>query len=377
MTPIFIKKAPPQRPEDDEANSVTTACTSSQSADAGDFVLSETGTSRRIVRSKIVVNPHDPASGVEVSVLHRRKRPNEGWQDVPSVPLSSLKAGEGYRLNLNCAETRKLFERLQSLFEVSRAKGVTPGKKKWVVGEAEKVIKDVSPDVAAAIRKMAAKQYPREVWNYVAEAEPDLLTKLSYARVQLDREEVLKRFKAGLKEAQAESFWQGFFKKNTWIFGYGLDYRFLKMVADQPNLGGTSITGEGAQISDFLESTEGVSKFTVLVEIKKPDTPLLGKRCRTGVWNVSGDLTAAVIQLLSACRALEKVADAPQNAAILNAGGLSTVQPSGILVVGNTKELDSPEKKASFEVLRKSMHGPTILGFDELYERARFILARQ
>ncbi len=71
--------------------------------------------------------------------------------------------------------------------------------------------------------------------------------------------------------------------------------------------GGMAVTGKGAQKGDFLQRTEAEIKFTVLVEIKKPDTPLLGKEeYRNGAHELGKDLTGGVSQVQANCQKWEK-----------------------------------------------------------------------
>lgn len=56
-----------------------------------------------------------------------------------------------------------------------------------------------------------------------------------------------------------------------------------------------------------------------------------------------------------------------------------TVVPRQILVIGHLKQLEengaiNQEKAQSFELFRRSIAGLEVLTFDELYERARFIV---
>jgi hypothetical protein len=51
-----------------------------------------------------------------------------------------------------------------------------------------------------------------------------------------------------------------------------------------------------------------------------------------------------------------------------------THEPKGILVIGNTNQLNSFEKRNSFELYRQNVHNPEIITFDELLERAKFIV---
>src|SRR5438067_9432697 len=51
-----------------------------------------------------------------------------------------------------------------------------------------------------------------------------------------------------------------------------------------------------------------------------------------------------------------------------------TIQPKGILVIGHTNKLADPSQRNTFELFRRNVVNPEILTFDELYERAKFIV---
>ena len=114
----------------------------------------------------------------------------------------------------------------------------------------------------------------------------------------LQRKKRLKEFEHALAQWAPESHWQDFFERNKWIFGYGLNYVILTMEG-HPYVGGKQVTQKGGQIPDFLGITGGEVKFTVLVEIKAPATPLLGgkEEIRKGAWSLSQDLTGALAQI--------------------------------------------------------------------------------
>ena len=176
-----------------------------------------------------------------------------------------------------------------------------------------------------------------------------------------------------------ESWWQEFFEKNTWIFGYGLKYVFLSTKQEQPHYGGVAVNGRGGQKGDYLVASEGVLRFTTLVEIKTPCTPLLSgnQEIRNGAWSFSKDLTDAISQIQANKAMWEKEGSRkPENMDNLERNNDTyTVSPSGIIVIGDLSEIkDSRSKRESFERFRKSLTGVEIITFDELHERACFIV---
>ena len=66
------------------------------------------------------------------------------------------------------------------------------------------------------------------------------------------------------------------------------------------------------------------------------------------------------------------------NAKKLESQKIYTVEPKGILVIGNTKEFKNNESQlCCFELFRRNIQNPEIITFDELYERAKFIVSNQ
>ncbi len=100
----------------------------------------------------------------------------------------------------------------------------------------------------------------------------------------------------GITIGQQEKAWQHFFMKNEWIFGYGLDYRFLSILQREAHIAAEDVAGRDGSIADFLL---GATDFTVLVEVKKPGTRLFDeRRNRAGSWKLSAELIDAVSQIL-------------------------------------------------------------------------------
>lgn len=349
--------------------------TSNQSAIGSYKVLAESGTTRLILHYDAIDNPKNPEARIKIDLIHQRKSPKGTWEDSPSLPLSSLRAGERFKLHLHSATTLNLYKQLGNLYAAVRAGKIGQGLTKRIVGDPNEIIK-TDAKRAEIIRHLLAKGFSQEIWNELIRTDPDLATRLSYARIHAERAAILKSFQTNLTANRAEEWWQDFFERNTWIFGYGLNYQILKSVQAQPRYGGLSVTGRGVQKGDYLQRTEAAVKFTVLVEIKRPDTKLLGNdQYRNGAWALGGEVAGGVVQMHANCSAWEKEGSRNEaNQERLTQRGIFTVQPKGILVIGHTNQLNDRQKRSTFEMFRRSMHNPEILTFDELYERAKFIV---
>jgi hypothetical protein len=349
--------------------------TSLQSAAVSDKVLARSKTTRLIVRSEIVGNPNNPDARVKISLIHQRKTLKGNWEDAPAEPLSALKAGEQIKLILHSEPTLELFRHLYNLFTIATKGKIGFGKTSLVVGREAEVIQ-TDAGRAKVIKLLLSKGYSDDIWNEISQTNPDLATRLSYARIQNERRSDLQTFEANLELRQGEWWWEDFFERSKWIFGYGLNYKILKSVQNQPNYGGTNLTGRGAHRGDFLQRTEAFIRFTVLVEIKKPHSGLFGtKQYRSGAWELSEELTGGVSQLQANCSKWEKEGSQTEdNREALSRQRVFTVQPKGILVIGDTNQLADISKRNTFELFRRNVVNPEILTFDELYERAKFIV---
>lgn len=184
-----------------------------------------------------------------------------------------------------------------------------------------------------------------------------------------------------IKDTKPEKVWQQFFKNNEWIFGYGLDYRFLGVLQDEAHTSTEDVAGKDGTISDFLL---GCNMFTVLVELKRPDTPLFDTaKNRAGSWKLSNELIHGVSQILEqkASWQIKAETNAPNNFA--TNGKLihqRTVDPKSILIIGSDGQFSGTAKEQqikakTFELFRRDSRNIDMLTYDELYERAKFIVS--
>lgn len=178
-----------------------------------------------------------------------------------------------------------------------------------------------------------------------------------------------------------EKVWQHFFKNNQWIFGYGLDYRFQEILQDEVNLNSANLAGKNAVNADFLLAD---NKFTTFVEIKRPDTKLFGeKKNRSNSWKLSTDLYEAHSQILEhkACGQIklsESTREYDENGEEIKQKAYDS---KTILIIGTWKEIElncnAQERKIkekTLELFRQNSKNVEIITFDELYERAKFIV---
>jgi hypothetical protein len=188
------------------------------------------------------------------------------------------------------------------------------------------------------------------------------------------------------KKCSNEALWQKYFEKNPWVFGYGLGYIFLSSLDDrklEQVVQGHSIDSHGKRV-DALMKTKGIISNLCFVEIKTHTTALLeAKPYRSGCWAPSKELAGAIAQVqgtvASAVENLSSRINPSDSEGNPTGEEIYNYQPKSYLVIGSMGEFVSEhgvnkDKLRSFELLRKNTCNPEIITFDELYERAKFIV---
>ncbi|MEN4804396.1 Shedu immune nuclease family protein [Pantoea agglomerans] len=174
-----------------------------------------------------------------------------------------------------------------------------------------------------------------------------------------------------------EPDWQRFFERNEWIFGYGLKYKYLKILQREAHISKTDLNGGNDVITDFLISD---SRYTKIVELKTPETKLFTKRQgRSDTWFLSSELTDAVSQILSQKANWEIES---QNRNHTSDGKLiheESFDTECILIIGSLSSIDGSDrekliKRKTLELYRRNLKNIDILLYDELLERSRYIV---
>lgn len=195
----------------------------------------------------------------------------------------------------------------------------------------------------------------------------------------LGRKDAIEKFDQMLRVSNefSEHEWQAFLERNEWIFGYGLRYKYLSILQRECHVSATDLDGKNSVISDFLLSD---NRFTKLVELKRPDTPLFRTlKNRSESWQLSSDLTDAVSQILCQKASWEHKSYSECHTEDGERITEATCDIDCILLIGTSKQFqgdtkESKIKKRTIELYRRNMRNIEILFFDELLERARFIV---
>lgn len=352
------------------------------------FVLCETPMSRLIFHAQI----HD--SGIRGKIIRqRRESDHDIWSDEKAIPIRTLGKNETINIEVTTEAVSKLYAAINQLADILKQRGVEYGEHSYaVVDPKQAIITDANK--TQIINKLLEKGYSEDFWNGLVDQSPDLATKLSMARVQIVRNKALIIFEQNMEEdkfteykqdigksaSKDETVWQLFFKENEWIFGYGLDYRFYSILQREFHASDTEANGSDGVIVDYLL---GDKKFTTFVELKLPETPLFGKsKNRSGCWRLSDELCEAVSQLLE--QKASGVLKIETSKTLYDENRQQIKQHAYnskvILIIGNWSQLENDEpkvrelKEKTFELYRRELKNIEIITYDELLERAKFIV---
>lgn len=183
-----------------------------------------------------------------------------------------------------------------------------------------------------------------------------------------------------------EAVWQHFFERNSWIFGYGLNYIFtsqLDLKKLEQITSGYSVNSSGKRV-DALMKTRGLISSLCFVEIKTHKTPLLKNNSyRSECWPVSEELSGSIAQLQKTVQ--KAINDIETKLEIDDSSGYPTGElaflylPRAFIIIGCLEEFIgnqgiNEQKYSSFELFRRNLTNPEIITYDELFERAKYIV---
>jgi len=369
-----------------ERDSIRTRSTSKASAIVEDVVLRETSTTRLVFRPTLVDNPSDDSASVHGMFLFQRKSPTEAWEDTETIPLTSLKKDEGFRLDLHASEILELFGALKKLYDLHAVAGVPQGEGEFVrVDERLAAVARMTPEELTALlaaNDAVGSDLLSRLLSWAAQAEDpalavERLLKLSPEGLQALGVAVNVH---GLRSAvqswdanqavAVEEFWQNLLTENTILLEHVFSWP-TAVIKDKAYVGGKSVMNTGGGVVDFLVKNQ-ITKNVALIEIKTPVASLLGSEYRDGVFVPSEDLSGAIAQVLRYRHTLQEDFRSLQ-------AGLSeqceSFAPRCVVIIGNaTEELRLAEQVRSFELFREQFTSVQIITFDELFSRAQNLL---
>lgn len=358
--------------------------TSSQTTKLEEIVLRSGAKSRLVFIPVLVDNPSDPEAGVDGEFLYQR---GAGWIKDKSKKLSNLKSGEGYTLTLKAAELLTLYEGLTDAYSLRRQQGTPQGDKTWIDARltnlgnldygtvADFLASNSNNDksLLSKVIKWLASARAAETARKLVELNPLDLPNLNALIGLGSLKETLKTWQNNQSDGN-EEHWQHLLEERAYVLSQVLSFPLI-VIKGKPYLGGKGVSGKGGKYSDLM-CANALTNSAVIVEIKTPVTRLLAsKPYRESVYGFSDDLCGAISQVLNQrqkyCKHFISLASESPNAPM-------TAGAHCVVIAGNAgKELKGKDNNLSenFELQRQSLHGVTVLTYDELFRKIEDLVA--
>lgn len=236
--------------------------------------------------------------------------------------------------------------------------------KRHKILESDKVIEINDQNFKEIIQQLIDKNYSEDALIKIIEHNFDLAEAIAKSTFQKQREKELNEFKQMLKQNCSDETgkWQPFFERCKWIFGLGLNYKFLLKFKRELKTGLGDEEDKGQSFTDFGLGV--LDEYSILVELKTPDAEIfMASEGDSNTWKISQKLANSLVQVLS-----------QKTAWVSNIKNKFPVDPRCILIYGNTNQIDNEIKKATFEMFRRDSRNIEVITYDELFKRAYYIV---
>jgi len=150
-----------------------------------DFILCEEPMSRLVFHAQI----HN--KGIRGKIIRqRRESASDQWIPEKAIDIRTLEKNETINLSIDTDGIKNLYLAIVKLANILKQRGVEYGENKYAVVDPDQVI-ITDENKARYIKKIIEAGYDEEIWNNLAESNPSLVTKLSYARIQATKKQII------------------------------------------------------------------------------------------------------------------------------------------------------------------------------------------
>src|SRR5258708_482880 len=256
---------------------IRTSSTSDRTSRLDPVVLREGKFSRLVFIPVLVQNEKNPEAGIDGAFVYQRKAAKDTWIDVRTIPLNTLKSGEGYTLRLKSAELLKFYESLKVAYRFREEKGTPLGERTWVETPLSS-LRDLGYSTIAEFfdsDSESADSFIAKVVKWLATSPqavkavqrmmgfgqlPDLNARLGLASLKA----TLATW-ATNQNNNDEKVWQKLLEDNVYVLSQVLSFP-LVIIGNKPYLGGKGIDNKGGKYADFL-AANALTRSAVIVEI--------------------------------------------------------------------------------------------------------------
>ncbi|MEK7595362.1 MAG: Shedu anti-phage system protein SduA domain-containing protein [Patescibacteria group bacterium] len=231
----------------------------------------------------------------------------------------------------------------------------------YTIVDPEKVI-ITDENKVAYVKKLIDAGYGEDVWVYLSESNPTLIQKLTYARIQSKKQNVIDELGMRLEhgnysETTGDDSWQKWIYKNNWLFGVNYQKPIEKA---KINLTGI--------MPDYLFPT--LDGFVDILEIKLPsDEVIIKDTSHTNAWRWSAETNVAIGQVINYLSEVDRLRREiePNIAQIYNIE-LSLLKPHAYILIGDSTNWDI-YKRDALRKMNHALHGIEVITYKDLLDR--------
>ena len=363
---------------------VSLTSTSWKTAVADPIEIRLKDTVRLVFVPTVVDNQKDKDACVKGHFVYQKKKKQDGWEDVREINLSQLKPAEGVKLELKSAELLLLLRKLADLYRIHRKDGIQRGSNQYVklsgaleglsnaTDEDLRQFIELSSDNAIGTFKRIAKwlssvEHSDKVVESLESLSADNVKQLNVVAGLTVLKKAIEVWNSN-QFSTDEEFWQRELTSNSFVLSQIFSFPVV-VVKEKAYIGGKTFTNQGGNIVDFLYKNQMTSN-PALIEIKTPSTQLISSPYRQ-TYNMSKELTGSTSQVLNYANSIiqDYYSVVGHETSIFGA-----YKPTCVVIIGNTSELDSPEKRKAFELYRNNLKDVQVVTFDELYGKVSSVI---
>jgi len=321
-----------------------------------DFILSEESMSRLVFHAMI----HE--GGIRGKIIRQRRESKaDVWIPDEAIDIRTLGKKESININVSTDAVKKLYMAISKLAEILKQYGVEYGENAYAVVDPDAVI-ITDENKVTYIRKIIAAGYDKEVWENLAELNPSLITKLSYARIQSTKRKIVEELNTrlltgGYSETTGNDSWQKWIYQNNWLFGVNYKKPIEKIKIN--------ITGI---MPDYLFPT--LDGFVDVLEIKLPDHEVINMdTSHSGSWKWAEKTNIAIGQVINYLGEIDRSRlEIEKNVKDKYGYEISLLKPRAFILIGNSDGWDS-DKKEGLRKMNHALHGIEVLTYKDLLDR--------
>ena len=314
---------------------------------------------RRLVFVPVIHNNPEKDWPVNGTFIYQRKLKVAEWEKitVDGESLNRLKAGEGYKLELDSHAVGELMGGLLDIEEI--ADQVKKGRTNTTFVPSTS---DLAPILAKLIENSTDEEITAELTRLGRDQAVKINDLILHARIR----DALNYWEDHRADSTEEN-WQRFFDSRPWILSL-ICPEPIVIMESKMYVGGTNASGSGGKTVDYGFINKNTNN-TALVEIKNPVVKLLAREYRD-MFPPSWELAGAVTQVQNyKYQTLKNLPALKEDYGVFDAVNIPTY-----VIAGSTGELTSDKHKRSFELYRKTLSGTVVLTFDEVFQRLRLLL---